>query len=133
MSPPLRLIYRNKWHPRTSEISTPTEMAVGSHFHAQHGTKTIPVFLNAGGKTSWSLLPSSVFLLWGDTVQPENSNCCILKVTSQVLESQKMTTIITATTSVHLSQPVSTDITIKSYLGLTNPIEKNGVRGWSMW
>ena len=43
-----------------SEISTPPETAVGTHFHARHGTKTIPVFLPAYGEVSWSLLPSSV-------------------------------------------------------------------------
>ena len=39
------------------EISTPPEIAVGSHFHEQHDTKTILVFLPADGEASWSLLP----------------------------------------------------------------------------
>ena len=46
-----------------------------------HGTKTIPVFLAADGEASWLLLPSSVSSLSGDTVQPENTYYCILKVT----------------------------------------------------
>ena len=40
------LICRNKWHPRTSEISTPLEMAVGTHFHVRYGTKPIPVMVH---------------------------------------------------------------------------------------
>ena len=49
-----------------------------------HGSKTTPVFLPADGEASWSLLPSSVSLLSGDTVQPENTYCRILKVRDQV-------------------------------------------------
>ena len=37
----------------------------------KHGTKTTPVFLPADGEASWLLLPSSVSLLSGSTVQPE--------------------------------------------------------------
>ena len=59
--------------PRASEIFTPSEIAVGAHFHAWHDTKTTAVFLPAGGKASWLLLPSSIFLFSGSTVQPENS------------------------------------------------------------
>ena len=101
----------------------------------EHGTKTTPVFLPADGEASWSLLPSSVSLLLGGTVQPENTYSCILKVTGQVWESQKKRTsitLITATTSVHLPKPVSTDLTIKPDSVLTNPIGKDGVRSWSM-
>ena len=50
----------------------------------EHGTKTTLVFLPADGEVSWLLLPSSVSLLSGDTVQPENTYSCILKVTVQV-------------------------------------------------
>ena len=50
----------------------------------EHGTKTTPVFLPADRKASWSLLPSSVSLLSGDRVQPENTFFQILKVTAQV-------------------------------------------------
>ena len=49
----------------------------------KHGTKTTPVFLPANEETSWSLLPSSVSLLSGETVQPENTYSRILKVTGQ--------------------------------------------------
>ena len=38
----------------------------------EHGTKTTPVFLPANGEASSSLLLSSVSLLSGGTVQPEN-------------------------------------------------------------
>ena len=55
----------------------------------EHGTKTTPVFLPADGEASWSLLPSSVSLLSGGTVEPENTYSCILKGTGQVWESQK--------------------------------------------
>ena len=61
-----------------------TTIAVETHFHVQHGTKTIPVFLPADGKASWLLLPSLVSLLSGGIVQAENTYFCILKVTDQV-------------------------------------------------
>ena len=50
----------------------------------EHGTETTLVFLPADGEASWLLLPSSVSLLSGGTVQPENTYFCILKVTGQV-------------------------------------------------
>ena len=96
----------------------------------EHGTKTTPVILPADGEAFWLLLPSSVSLLSGGTVQPENTYSCILKVTGQVWESQKR--IIAATTSIHLPKPVSTDLTIKPDSVLTNPIGKDGVRSWFM-
>ena len=68
--------------PRALEISAPPETAVGTHFHAGYGTKTIAVFLPADGEAL--ILPSSVFLLTGGTVQPENTYSCILNVTGQV-------------------------------------------------
>ena len=55
----------------------------------EHGTKTTPVFLPADGEASWLPLPSSVSLLSGSTVQPENTYSCIHKVTGQARESQK--------------------------------------------
>ena len=90
----------------------------------EHGTKTTPVFLPADGEASWSLLPSSVSLLSGGTVQPENTDSPILKVTGQVWDSQKSIsiTLITATTSVYLPKPVSADLTVKPDSVLTNPI-----------
>ena len=68
---------------------------VGTHFHACHGTKTIPLFLPADGEASWLLLPSLVSLLSGSTVQPENTYSYILNVTGQVWESQKRISINT--------------------------------------
>ena len=53
----------------------------------EHGTETTPVILSADGEASWSLLLSSVSLLSGGTVQPENTYSYILKVTGQVWES----------------------------------------------
>ena len=47
--------------------------SMGAHFHVQHGTETTPVFLPADGENSWLLLPISVFLLSGGTVQPEKT------------------------------------------------------------
>ena len=101
---------------------------------AKHGTKTTPVFLPADGEASWSLLPSSVCLVSGGTVQPESTYSRILKVKGQVRESQKRIsiTLITATTSVHLPKPVSIDLTIKPDSVLTKPIGNDGVRSWSM-
>ena len=93
--PHWELICRNKWRPGTSEISTPPEITVGIHFHARHGTKSIPVFLHADGDASWSLLQSSVSLLSGSTVKPGNTYSCILKVTGQAWESQKRISINT--------------------------------------
>ena len=50
----------------------------------EHGTKTTPESLPADGEASWSLLPSSVSLLSGGTVQPESTYSCMLKMTGQV-------------------------------------------------
>ena len=66
------------------KIFTPPEIAVVTHFHVQHGTKTTLVFLPADGETSWLLLPSLIALLSGSAVQPENTYFCILKVTGHV-------------------------------------------------
>ena len=61
----------------------------------EHGTKTILVFLPADGEASLLLLPSSISLLSGGIVQPENTYSCILKVTGQVWKSQKRISINT--------------------------------------
>ena len=50
----------------------------------EHGIKTTPVILPADREASWSLLPSSVFLLPGSTMQLENTYSLILKVTGQL-------------------------------------------------
>ena len=50
----------------------------------EHGTKTASVFSRADGEGTLSLLLSSVVLLSSSTMQPENSDSLILKVTGQV-------------------------------------------------
>ena len=65
----------------------------------EYVTRTTTPFLPADGEASCLLLPSSLSLLSGSTMQPENTCSCILKVTGQV--------------SVYLSKVVSTDLTIK--------------------
>ena len=50
----------------------------------EHDTNTTLVVLAADGEASWSLISSSVFLLSGDTAQPENTYSSILKVTGEV-------------------------------------------------
>ena len=50
----------------------------------EHDNKTTPVFLPADGEASWSLFPSSVSLLSGGAVQPENTYSRIFKVTGQL-------------------------------------------------
>ena len=50
----------------------------------KHGTRTTLVFLPDDGEPSWLLLPSSVSLISGGTVQPGNTYSRILKVTGQV-------------------------------------------------
>ena len=54
------------------KISTPPEIAVGTHFLVQNGTRTTQVFLLADGEASWLLTQISVSLLSGSTVQPES-------------------------------------------------------------
>ena len=101
----------------------------------KHGTKTTPVLLPADGEASWSLLPGSVLLLSGSTVQTGNTYSCILQVDRSGLRKPKKGQVpkrITATTSIHLPKPVSTDLTIKPDSVLTNPIRKDGVQSWLM-
>ena len=54
------------------EISTPLEIAVGTHFYMGRGNETILVFLPADGKASYLVLPSLVSLITDGTVQSEN-------------------------------------------------------------
>ena len=89
------LICGNKWHAVTSKIFTPPEIAVGTFSMHENGTKTTLVFLPADREASWLLLPSSVSLLSGGTVQPENTYFRIHKVTGQVWQSQKRISINT--------------------------------------
>ena len=53
------------------------------------GPKTIPVFLVADGDASWLLLSSSLSIIPGGTVQPENTYSCIPKVTSHVENTER--------------------------------------------
>ena len=85
--PHCELICCNEWHSGTLEISIPQEIAVRTHFHVRHDTKTTPVFLPADKEASW--LSSLLSLLSSRIVQPENTNSCILRITGQVWESQK--------------------------------------------
>ena len=80
--PPWKLICLNKWHSGTSEISTPTEIAAGSHFNAWQGTKT---------KRLGCYFQAFKFglLLSGSIVHSEKTYTCILSMTGQVWESQK--------------------------------------------
>ena len=58
------------------EISAPPEISVGTHLHAQNAhmrSKTTQIFLPADGKAYWLLLPSSVSLPSGSTVQPKKN------------------------------------------------------------
>ena len=84
----------------------------------KHGTKTTLVFSPADGEASWSLLPSSVFLLSGITVQPENIYSCILKVNAKKDKHRH-------SYHHHLPKPVSTDLTITPDSVLINPIGKD--------
>ena len=57
--------------------------AVTNDTQGYHTTQVLEYF-TADGEPSWSLLPSSVSLLSGGTMQPENTYSRILKVTGQV-------------------------------------------------
>ena len=49
----------------------------------RYGTKFIQAVLLSDGENYWLLLPGSVSLLSGGTVQPKNTYSCILEVTGQ--------------------------------------------------
>ena len=125
--PHCELICCNKWHPGISVISNPLKIAVGMHFPVWTWHYNYLGIFNC----SWSLLPSSISLLSGGSLQPENIYSCILTVTGQFWESQKgwASTPITSTTSIHLPKLVSTDLTLKSDSVLTNLVGKDGVWG----
>ena len=130
--PHWELICRNKWHPGTSEISTPLEIAVGTHFHAPHDTKTTPVFLPADGEASWSLLLSLVSYYQVAQCNQKTPICVASRWQVRFEKAKKeVSTLITATTGVYLPKVVSTDLT-KPDLVLTKPIGKEGMRSWSM-
>ena len=74
-----------KWNPAASEISTPPEIDVAFNFHVLYGSKTTLIFLPADGEASWLLIPSLVYLLSSDKMQPENTYS-FFKATGQVWE-----------------------------------------------
>ena len=61
------------WELRDLRNLTPPEIAVETHFHVPHSTKTTSLFSTADAETYWSLLPSSISLLLDGTVQSENT------------------------------------------------------------
>ena len=80
-----RLIARRKhYHVRHGTLTTLVFLHADREVSWSIGTTTTLVFLHADREVSWSILPSSVSLLSGSTVQPENTYCCILKVRGQV-------------------------------------------------
>ena len=132
--PRWELICRNKWHPEIFEITTLLEIAVGTHFHAWHGTRTFSVFLPANGEASWSLLPSSVSLPYSQAAQCNHKTyipvSSMWEIKSEEAKKWSALTLIIVTTSFHLPYPVSTDLKIKWDSVLTNPIGKDGMQGW---
>ena len=100
--------------PRDLRISTALEIAVGTQFYAQ-------LITEPDWEASWLLLPSSVSLISGAIVQPENIYYSILKVTGQVWESQKRISINTKHSyhSIPLPKPAVTDLAKKSDSVLT--------------
>ena len=64
------LYYTTKCYPGTSEISAPSEIAVGTYFTA---LTWHPELLPADGGASWLLISSSVSLLLGGTVHSRNT------------------------------------------------------------
>ena len=81
--------FDSRKHSHSTKLEQIPQMAVGTDFHAQHGTETILVFLPADGEASQLLLPSLVSLLSGGTVQPENIYSCILKCDRPGLRKSK--------------------------------------------
>ena len=59
-NPHLELICCSKGHLGTLEISTLPNIAAGTHFHSQNGTKPTTVFSPADRVAPWSLLQSLV-------------------------------------------------------------------------
>ena len=133
--PHWELIYHNKWHPGTSEISTPREVAEGAHFHSLTWHKNY-----LGIFTCWwstLLVTTSKFGLV--TIRrhsatrkhlfpyPQDERSGMRKPKKDKHQHQSQ-----LTTSVHLPSPISTDLPIKPDSVFTNPIGKDGVRSWSM-
>ena len=75
-----------KWYPETLGIFTTPEIAVVTHFHAQHGTRITPIFLPGDWESFQLLLPSLVSLLSCGT---KSTYFDFLKVAGQVSQNQK--------------------------------------------
>ena len=56
----------------------------------EHGTKTTPVFLLSNGEAPWSLLPSSVSLLYDGTVQSPIPVYLRLQVRSEEAKKERI-------------------------------------------
>ena len=127
-------ICQNKWHPATSEIVMPMEIAVGTHFHVRDGTKATPMFLPADreafGRYFW------VQSLYYQAAQCNQKTPIAIsswwQVRSEKGKKGEASTLTTAPSSIHLPKSVSIDQTIKSDSVLTNPVGKDGVWDWSM-
>ena len=117
-----KLICRNKWHPRTSEISTPLEVAVGAHFHVRHGTTNTRVFLPIGCYFQLRSPYSEVAQCNQKTTIPTSSR---RPVTFEKAKEEWASRLIIATTSIQPPKSVSTDLTLKSDSILTSPIGKS--------
>ena len=77
--------------------------------------------------TYWPLLPSTVSLLWGGTVEPKIPIPVSSRrpVTFEKAKKEWTSRLIIATTSIQPPKLVSTDLTLKSDSILTNPIGKS--------
>ena len=93
--PHWELICHKRWLSATSEICTPSEIAVGTHFMRHMALKLPWCFYLLMEKLHGHYFPTSVSLLPGGTVQLENTYSFILEVTGQVWESQKWISINT--------------------------------------
>ena len=119
------LICRNKWHPGTSEISTPPEIAASTYLPWYFYLMEKPL----GG----------YFQVWYSYYQATQCNkkssipvSSRWQVRSGKAKKGQGSILITATTRVYLPKPVSTNLIIKPYSVLTKPIGKDVVQSWSM-
>ena len=101
--------------PRDLGNTTSLEIDVGTHCRMRHDTKSTAVFLTSDGEASWSLLPSSVYLLLSGGSTTRKHLFPYPQGDRSGLESQKrqVSTLTTTTTSIHLPKLVSTDLKIQ--------------------
>ena len=66
-----------KWYPETLEISTTPEIAVGTHFHAQHGTKNTSDFFSADRKASVAGPYSQLQSPYNQAAQSTRKHLCL--------------------------------------------------------